>query len=129
MKAATIPGLLAPQSEGDLGRQVCAYLDLIPGLVYRRTNSGLVKTANGGWVHLAPKGTPDYTGHMPDGRALYIEIETDRGQESKRSAKRRETKRLQAEFIARAAAAGCVAFVACSLEDVARHITEALRHA
>lgn len=114
---------IAALPEADLARQVCAYLDLIPGLVYRRTNSGLIQTKQGRWVHLAPKGTPDYTGHMPDGRALYIELETDAGQESKRSATRRETKRLQAEFIARAAACGCVAFVAGSLEDVARRIT------
>ena len=127
MKPALIPGLVTPKSEGDLQSQVLAYLALVPGLVFRRTNSGLIQTKAGRWVHLAPAGTPDITGHMPDGRALYIELKDPKRKRSRDDEKRREAIALQEAFIARAAAAGCVAFTARSLEEVAVRIGDELR--
>lgn len=126
-RAATIPGLLAPQSEADLQSQVMAYLNLIAGLHARRQNSGKVKTIHGSWVQLAPLGTPDIVGHMPDGRALYIELK--KPGEKPHGPRDRERWKAQEDFIEEAARRNCVAFRARSLEDVARHIGEALRHA
>lgn len=128
-----IPGLPAPEiklepKEGDLQTQVLAYLKLIPGLVYRRTNSGLAKPLRGpGFIHLAPAGTPDITGHMPDGRALYIELKDPKRKASRDDAKRREAIEAQERFIAAAAAAGCVAFRATSLQEVADRIGKELK--
>ena len=118
-KVSTFPREL----EADLQRDVYALLDALAprGLVWRRTNSGMAKRGPY-WIRLARPGTPDITGHMPDGRALYIELETDQDQITKRSVKRRETKRMQAEFIAKAAAAGCVAFVARTVNEVASRL-------
>ncbi len=120
MKPALIPGLVTPKSEGDLQSQVLAYLALVPGLTAARTNSGLVQTKAGRWVHLCPKGWPDITGHMPDGRALYIELKDPKA--GRGNARRRETIALQEAFIAAASARGCVAFTARSLEEVADRI-------
>lgn len=123
MKPALIPGLVTPKSEGDLQSQVLAYLNLVPGLVARRTNSGLAKPLRGpGFVHLAPAGTPDITGHMPDGRALYIELKDPKRKRTRDDEKRRAAIALQEAFIADAAARGCVAFTATSLEEVADRI-------
>lgn len=126
-------GRVSPHSraaEGELQSAVYDLLDTFEprGLVYRRTNSGLARPMRGrGVVRLAPAGTPDITGHMPDGRALYIELETDEDQITKRNTKRRETKRLQAEFIAKAAARGCVAFVARTVNEVASRLSQEMK--
>lgn len=121
--AALIPGLLAPHSEADLSTQVQAYLKLFEpmGLVWRRTNSGMAKRGPH-WVHLAPAGTPDITGHMPDGRALYIELKDPKRKASRDDEKRRAAIAKQEAFVAQAAAAGCVAFRATTLEQVAERL-------
>ena len=109
-------------SESSLQRSILAYLALVPGLEARRTNSGMARSPTGGWIRLAPAGTPDITGHMPDGRALYIEVKDPTARRSQESARRRAAVAAQEAFIARAAAAGCVAFVARSLDEVAERI-------
>lgn len=129
MASPTLPGIIAPHSEGDLQRQVLCYLALVPGLVARRTNSGLAKPLRGpGFIHLAPAGTPDITGHMPDGRALYIELKDPKRKASRDDAKRRAAIAAQEAFIAAASACGCVAFRATSLEQVAERIGKEMKN-
>jgi hypothetical protein len=53
-------------------------------------------------------GSPDIYGYMADGRALYCEVKRPSG----------TLKPEQAQFLADAQAAGCVAFVARSVDDV-----------
>ena len=69
---------------------------LARGYRMQRTNAGSFRRG-GRYIAGAKRGTPDLTGYAPDGRYVAIEIETDR--ESQRSAYRRETKRLQREFV------------------------------
>lgn len=111
-------------SESTLQRDVLNYLKLVPGIVFGRSNSGLIKTSQGQWVHLLPKGWPDITGHLPDGRALYIELKDPTRKPSRDNAKRRATIAAQEAFIADAARKGCVAFRATSVDEVADRIRE-----
>ena len=131
-----IPGLPAPEirlppKEGDLQRQVLAYLALLPGVVAWRVNSGMCP---GSHIRMAPEGTPDIVGYMPDGRFLSIELkkpgwkppgEKARSAEKPSAAVRRDIK--QAEFTAAAVAAGCLSFRALSLEEVADRIGKELK--
>ena len=57
-------------------------------------------------------GLSDIGGFMRDGRALFIEIKTEKG---------KVTPNQQA-FLAEASKAGCVAFVARSVEDLKQHL-------
>lgn len=124
-RAALIPGIVSATSEGDLQSQVLAYLALLPGVVFRRTNSGLARSLSGNRIiRLAPLGTPDITGHMPDGRALYIELKDPKAHrpvapKTEKGKRDLLTWQEQEKFIAAAAAAGCVAFRASSLQEVA----------
>lgn len=114
------------RTESHLLTQVLAYLAQVPGVVARRTNSGLARPLSGyGLVRLAPAGTPDITGHLPDGRALYIELKGPDEKPTQRNQERRDAVAAQERFIAEAAAVGCCAFTARSLDDVsARMIKE-----
>jgi hypothetical protein len=43
-----------------------------------RIHSGKVKV-RGGWLHLGPEGQPDIGGHLPSGRAFYVEGKASHG--------------------------------------------------
>ena len=50
------------------------------GIWATRMQSGKVKV-RGGWMRLAPAGTPDIIGYLPDGRLFGIECKTLSGKE------------------------------------------------
>ncbi len=129
-RIAALPGILAPQSEGDLGRQVAAYLDLLasahPGFSWARRNSGKIKTRHGSWVFLGDLGTPDYSGHLPGGRAWYVELKKPGAKPT--NARDKERWAAQEKFISDAAAVGCLAFRATSLEQVASRLAREMDH-
>lgn len=105
-------------SEADLQRAVYDLLDCYTprGLVWRRVNSGMAQVGRH-WVRLAPLGTPDICGHMPDGRALYIELKAPDAKPT--NAKDKIRWEAQREFREQAASCGCVAFQARTVNEVA----------
>lgn len=126
LPGVTMPEIVLPPQEGDLQRQVMAYLKLLPGVVAWRQNSGCCP---GSHIRMAPEGTPDVIGYLPDGRFLSIELKKpgwrppgDRARAAPKlsAGVRRDIK--QAEFTANASAAGCVSFRALSLEEVASRL-------
>ena len=74
-----------------------------------RNQTGCVQVKRG-WMHLAPEGTPDLTGHLDDGIALHVEVKTPEG----------ETSPEQDKFILAAQKRGCCAFVARSGAEAIR---------
>ena len=64
------------------------------------------------FIRFGKKGSPDIHGYLIDGRALFVECKRRTGR------KRQE----QVEWIERAAAHGCAAFFARSVEDVRRNL-------
>ena len=60
------------------------------------------------WIRFGFKGQPDVCGYLNDGRALFVEVKKPSG----------EVTPEQAEFLQSARSAGCVAFVARSVDDV-----------
>lgn len=127
-RIAALPGVLTPHNEADLGREVAAYFDLLasafPGFSWARRNSGKIKTRHGSWVFLGEIGTPDYSGHLPGGRAWYVELKKPGAKPTNARDKLRWE--AQEKFIAEATAAGCVAFRATSLQQVASRMAREL---
>jgi hypothetical protein len=64
------------------------------------------------FIRFGKKGSPDIHGYLIDGRALFVECK-------RRSGRKRQE---QVEWIERAAAHGCAAFFARSVEDVRRNL-------
>ena len=69
--------------------------------------SGTFRLHHGGYFRGLPKGWPDLTGHLVDGRALYVEIKTENDTLTD----------AQDEFLANARARGCVAGVVGSAAE------------
>jgi hypothetical protein len=68
-------------SEGAIQKSIVDAFETI-GVRAIRVQSGIVKV-RGGWMHLAPEGTPDIMICVPpNGRALFLEVKTRRGKES-----------------------------------------------
>lgn len=91
-------------------RAILQYLCLRPDVAFAgRFNRGMMEVRGGRWVQFnTVPGFPDIHGCMHDGRALYIEVKMARG-------------RLTADqksFLDIASAAGALAFVARSVDDV-----------
>lgn len=107
-------------TEGDLLHSIMEYLYIIK-FTYWRQNNGVMKIGNrivkffqdkdGNTI----KGMPDIAGWCPDGRALFIEVKIPG----------KKPTREQANFLKNASAAGCVAFVAYSIDDVIRNLRTA----
>ncbi len=74
-----------------------------------RNQTGCVQVKRG-WMHLAPEGTPDLTGHLDNGIALHVEVKTPDG----------ETSPEQDKFITEAQKCGCCAFVTNSGAEAIR---------
>lgn len=89
--------------ESEIQKNILDYLEL-RGICAWRTNAG--QTRNN--VKLAPKGTPDIIGYLPNGLFLGIEV--------KRPGKHPTD--VQKRWMLKASSSGCVAFVAKSVEDV-----------
>lgn len=99
---------MSTKAETELTR---AIIDMLTGLgiVVWRQQCGSVRVKRG-YMHLAPEGTPDICGHMPDGRALFLEVKMP---------KEKPTAEQEA-FLSRAARAGCLVGVVRSVEDAVR---------
>lgn len=64
------------RSEGDISGEIGEFLDLLMRagrLWHTRLNSGRVRSANGGWVHLCRAGTPDRM-VIDHGKVLFFEV-------------------------------------------------------
>lgn len=67
-------------AERDIKREILDALHAA-GIIAFRVQSGKVKV-RGGWMHLAPEGTPDIVAIVPPhGRFLGLEVKTDDGTE------------------------------------------------
>lgn len=100
--------------ETDLASQI---RDAINGLTLAkvwRENAGAVPT-RGGYMHLAPAGTPDIVGYLPGGR--FVALEVKRPKEKERPA--------QLEFLTRAQQLGCLVGVVRSVEEALKLVREA----
>lgn len=95
-----------PSAEHAIQSAILDYLAL-RGILAWRINSGMVKTEAGGMVRLAPAGFSDIAG-IYNGRFLAIEV--------KQPGKKPTA--VQQAFLDAVTAAGGVAFVAHSLDDV-----------
>lgn len=59
--------------EKDLNKQIIAWLDIIPGVIwFERINSGKIQTAWGTWIKLAKKGTPDFIALVHGGEIAHV---------------------------------------------------------
>ena len=96
--------------EGKIQKDILAYLHTIRICAWRN-NSGTVRV-RGGYMHLAPEGTPDILGYMPDGRLLGIEVKQPKEEPTEK----------QVLWMEKAIKAGCLVFVAHSLDDAIQEI-------
>ncbi len=96
-------------TETELQKQILDYLKM-QGLCVWRTNCGYVKKN----VKLAPDGTPDIIGYLPDGKFLGIEVKLP-GKELRPS---------QEKWLNTAKNNNCAVLVAYSVEDVERYLTD-----
>lgn len=92
--------------EGAVLAEIKAYL-AARGVFYFRCNTG-----RRGGVSFGIKGAPDIVGILPGGRFLAVEVKSATGKPSPD----------QVAFIARVNATGGLAFIARSIDDVARHL-------
>lgn len=108
---------MTTKAETSLARAIREALSVL-GVVAWREQSGQVRVRRG-YMHLAPEGTPDIVGHMPDGRALYLEVKHGKGKE----------RPAQTAFLARARAAGCVCGTVRSVAEAVALVQNARRAA
>lgn len=102
------------EKESDIQKAILDYLK-IRKIVAWRNNSGTAQVKMGQreyWMRLAPKGTSDIIGYLPDGRFLAIEVKTKTGVPTPE----------QREFINNVRIAGGLAFVATSIDDVQTYL-------
>lgn len=93
------------KSETALKAAILAALARI-GVVAWNSPAGQIR-ARRGYVHLAPRGTADIVGYMPDGRLVGLEVKLPNGRVSPEQEAWRE----------RAARAGCVVAVVRSVAE------------
>ena len=94
-------------TESEIQKQILSWLEF-SGIEAWRQNSGKGKHN----MYLAPAGTPDIIGYMPDGRFIGIEVKQPTEQQTDN----------QVEWMEKAIKAGCVVFVAHSLDEAIREI-------
>ena len=94
-------------SEHDMMRLILARLNLIPGVLAWRQNTGAARTPSGGFVRFGVPGQADITGLLPGGRRLEIEVKAPGGR----------TTREQDTFGARILEHGGVYIVARTLDE------------
>lgn len=93
-------------TEKDILAEIKTYLSA-RGIFFFRCNTG-----RRGGVSFGIKGAPDIIGILPDGRFLAIEVKGPGGKASIE----------QLQFLGEIAKNGGMAFVAFSIDDVARHL-------
>lgn len=98
-------------AESGISKQIRSYLKL-RGIFAWRNNSGMLPNPRGRPVKFGFPGSSDILGVLPGGRFLGIEVKDPKGTTSKARAI------LQQAFRDEINAAGGVAFVATSIEDV-----------
>lgn len=107
---------MTPRSETEVSKAIGDFLDIHPRVSWQvRVNSGRVQLAKGGWMHLAPKDTPDRIGMLKGGRFFAVEV--------KRDAKTKPTNG-QVRRLNQINADGGLAFVAHSIACVERYLGE-----
>lgn len=92
--------------EAQIQQSIIQWLEL-HGAIVLRTNAGTIKTQSGSMVRVGKFGTSDITALL-DGTWLSIEVKTPKGKVTD----------LQQAYLDRVTAAGGIAFVARSLDDV-----------
>ena len=95
--------------EIDLQREILAYLKL-RGVLCWRNQAGVV--FKGRVIRMAPEGSPDIVGCMPDGRFLGVEVKLPGN----------KLRDKQAEFLAKLKDSNAVAFVAHSVKEVENNL-------
>lgn len=106
---------MTTKAETSLARAIREALSVL-GVVAWREQSGQVRVRRG-YMHLAPEGTPDVIGYMPDGRLLAIEVKCGKGKERPE----------QTEWLAKAKAAGCVVGTVRSVAEAVTLVQNARR--
>lgn len=102
------------ENERDIQKAILDYLTL-KHIVCWRSNSGTATADSRGkqyWIRLAPRGTPDIVGYLPDGRFLGIEVKKKGGIVSQE----------QQDFLDKVNIAGGLGFVAYGLDDVMKRM-------
>jgi hypothetical protein len=108
-------------AESDLYKRIEVAL-LLAGLAdVWRNQAGRVKSRGGGWMRLAPKGSPDLVGFALRGprKGCFVGIEVKVGKERENAS--------QADCHARIEASGGIARVVRSAQEAVDELTEALR--
>lgn len=99
------------ETESAIQKGILDYLGMKRGVVAWRNNSGTAQVKMGTkdyWMKLAPKGTPDIIGYLPDGKFLGIEVKKKGGVVSIE----------QQDFLDDLNERGGLGFVAYSIDDV-----------
>jgi hypothetical protein len=100
------------ERESDIQKAILDYLSL-KRIVAWRNNSGTAEVQAGKklyWMKLAPKGSPDIIGYLPDGRFLGIEVKRKGGVASQE----------QIDFLDKLNNSGGLGMIAYSLDDVTK---------
>lgn len=99
-------------TEKDVLKSITDFFALFKYIKVWRNNSGIAQVKGKGnldyWLKLAPKGTPDLIGYLPDGKFIGIEVKKPGG----------EVSREQQDFLDDLNNKGGLGFVAYSLDDV-----------
>ncbi len=107
---------MTPRGETEVSAAIGAFLDIHPRVSWQvRVNSGRVKLAKGGWMHLAPAGTADRIGMLTNGRLLAVEVKRDETEKPTQP---------QIRFLNKVNADGGFGFVAYSIACVERYLGE-----
>ncbi len=88
-------------SEGSISKQIGDYLDLLMRagrLWHTRLNSGLIRAANGGWVHLCRTGTPDRM-VLLGGTVIFFEVKKAGEEPTKEQLEQHELLRAQGAYV------------------------------
>lgn len=101
------------RKESDIQRAVLDYLKARGIMAWRQKSEGTFDAKRGIYRRgTGTPGLPDIGGILPGGRALQIEVKAGRNKPTPE----------QVDFLARARAAGAVAFVAYSVDDVIKEL-------
>lgn len=105
--------------ESDVLKAVLRALELHPSVAMAwRVNTGagklMRKSGSSQFIRFGFPGCPDIHGYTKTGQAIYCEVKRPSGEVSKE----------QNEFLDRARQAGCIAFIARSIDDVMEALKE-----
>lgn len=108
-------------SESDVLKACAQVLSASPHVMAWRSHSGMVKI-RGGFMHLAPKGTADFTGMLRGGRFIGIEVKRD--VKSKKTNNAIDTLGAQKAWAERVTAMGGIAITVTSAQELSDRLRE-----